>query len=149
MIAPSLAIQPARRRRLPLEKVPFDFGAINRSRMGAVLAFLLGALAFLPYPAFPIGRNSAIQIGNVLTVIMVLPALSLNWKRWPMLFFPLLMVPILLSVLKIGFAFDGRLELCMKGGTVWAVSALTMIAAQVYAPLYLLEMMAGIAAITI
>jgi hypothetical protein len=129
-----------------VEKIgPFDFGILRPSRRGALLALALGFLAFLPYPAIPAGRNSAVQAGNLLTLLMVLPSLALPWKRRPFLFYPLLLAPIAFSSLKVAI-FGGDVGLCMKAMLVWSLSCLTMVATQLYAPRYGLHLMLGIAA---
>lgn len=129
-----------------LEKAgPFDLGTLVPSRTGAALAWLLGFLAFLPYPAIPVGRNSAIQAGNILTLVMVLPTLALAWRRRPFFFYPMLLLPLVLSALKVAVVGDGTIELCLKATPMWALSLLTMVAVQLYAPRYALQMMLGIA----
>jgi len=122
--------------------------ALSPSRAGALLAFCLGLLAFLPYPAIPAGRNSAIQAGNVLTLFMVLPTLAVTWRRRPFQFYPLLLAPLLLSTLKVA-ALGGDAVLSLKSLTVWGVSGLTMVATQLYAPRFGRQLMAGIAAATL
>lgn len=124
---------------------PFDLGILVPSRTGAALAWLLGFLTFMPYPAIPIGRNSALQAGNILTLLMVLPSLALAWRRRPFLFYPMLLLPLVLSALKVALVGDGTVELCLKATPLWALSLLTMVAVQLYAPRYGLHLMLGIA----
>jgi hypothetical protein len=124
---------------------PFDFGVIRPSRYGAFLAVLLGFLAFLPYPAIPAGRNSAIQAGNILTVLMVLPCLALPWRRRPFIFYPLLMAPLAISSLQVAALGGNDPFVGMKSLGVWALSCLTMVATQLYAPRYGRHLMLGIA----
>lgn len=128
---------------------PFDLGVLLPSRTGAALALALGFLAFLPYPAIPAGRNSAIQAGNILTLLMVLPCLALPWRRRPFLFYPMLVMPLLASAVRVAVVGDGSLELCLKVLPVWVISLLTMVATQLYAPRYGLHLMLGIAAATL
>ena len=52
------------------EGAPRPRGGANR----AMLATLFGFVCFLPYPAISVGNNSAIQVGNVLTLLMCLPS---------------------------------------------------------------------------
>ena len=47
----------------------------------ALMCGLLGFFCFMPYPAMPVGSSSAIQIGNVLTLLMVAPVLMMSWKK--------------------------------------------------------------------
>ena len=128
---------------------PFDFGVIRESRYGARLALLLGFLAFLPYPAIPVGRNSAIQAGNILTVLMVLPCLALPWKRRPFIFYPLLMAPLAIASVKVAVLGGHDVIVGMKSLGVWALSCLTIVATQLYAPRYGRHLMLGIAAATL
>jgi len=130
-----------------VEKVgPFDLGILSPSRTGAFLTIAFGFLAFLPYPAIPIGRSSAFQAGNILTLLMVLPCLALPWRRRPFLFFPMLLAPLALSSLKVAVTGNGSVELCLKVFPLWAISLLAMVVAQLYAPRYALHLMVGIAA---
>jgi hypothetical protein len=132
----------------PREAAMLPAAALTPSRAGALLAFSLGVLAFMPYPAIPAGRNSAVQLGNVLTLLMVLPTLALTWRRRPFQYFPVLLAPLVLSTLKVG-VFGGDVVLSVKSLPVWAVSGLTIVATQLYAPRYARQLMAGIAAATL
>jgi hypothetical protein len=128
---------------------PFDFGVLAPSRAGALFALLLGLLAFLPYPAIPAGRNSAIQAGNILTAFMVLPCLALPWRRRPFIFYPLLLAPLVISAVKVAVLGGSDVIVGMKALGVWALSCLTMVATQLYAPRYGRHLMLGIAAATL
>lgn len=132
----------------PDDAADFESGAMPPSRSGAVLAFCLGLLAFMPYPAIPVGKNSAIQVGNILTLFMVLPTLALTWRRRPFQYYPLLLAPLLLSTLKVA-AFGGDVVLALKSLAVWGVSCLTMVATQLYAPRHSLRLLTGIAVATV
>jgi hypothetical protein len=130
------------------EAVETPAAALTPTRAGALLAFSLGVLAFMPYPAIPAGRNSAVQLGNLLTLLMVLPTLAITWRRRPFQYFPVLLAPLLLSTLKVG-VFGGDVVLSVKSLAVWAVSGLTIVATQLYGPRYGRQLMAGIAAATL
>ena len=132
----------------PGEDARADAGVLTPTRAGALLAFCLGFLAFMPYPAIPAGKNSAVQFGNILTLLMVLPTLALTWRRRPFQYFPLLLAPLLLSTLKVG-VFGGDVVLSLKSLAVWSVSGLTMVATQLYAPRHGRQLLLGIAAATL
>jgi len=134
--------------RRPADVGPLAMAAVTPSRAGAVLAFGLGFLAFMPYPAIPAGKNSAVQFGNILTILMVLPTLALTWRRRPFQYFPVLLAPLVLSTLKVG-VFGGDVLLSLKALAVWGVSGLAMVATQLYAPRYGRQLMSGIAAATL
>jgi len=121
-----------------------DLGALSSNKTGARLAMALGFFAYLPYPAIPVGNNSAIQIGNLLTILMVLPAIALPWRRKPFLLYPVLVVPLLISAIKV-CAVAGDPLIGFKLAGVWIFSMLAMVATQLYAPRYSLQFMAGIA----
>src|SRR4051794_35655247 len=97
----------------PLRQVPRRFELPDRvppradSRLAAVerrralLAVAMGFFCFMPYPALDIGNSTAIQIGNVLTLVMCVPCLLVSWRRRPFYMAPLLLAPLLLSALRV------------------------------------------------
>ncbi len=121
------------------------------SRAGDKLAALttcaLGFLGFMPYPAINVGNTSAVQIGNILTVLMLVPfAGVLRWRR-PLHVFPLLVIPVCASTLWVAATGNSAdLSLSLKFTAAWGVACLTVWAAQLYIPRYSLELLSGIAA---
>src|SRR5262249_4458732 len=97
------------------------------SRGAALPALLLGFFAFLPYPALNAGNQSAIQFGNVLSFFMVLPILVMSWRNRPYWILPLIVVPMLISSLKLAFTGEGDITLCPKVTTVFVISCLTLL----------------------
>ncbi|HEY8665803.1 MAG TPA: hypothetical protein VIL86_04015 [Tepidisphaeraceae bacterium] len=117
-------------------------------RWAAPMTLALGFFCFMPYPALNVLNTSAVQIGNALTVLMVLPCLAISWKRQPFYLYLLILAPLCLSMLKVA-AVGGDLDLSLKTFIVWAMACLTMITAQAYAPRYALHLMTGIALATL
>jgi hypothetical protein len=114
----------------------------------AGLAFASGAAGFfclLPYPALSIGGTSALQIGNFLTVLMVLPVMAMSWRGRAFWIYPLILLPLCLSAAKIGVMGDGDVAASLKAMAVWAISCLTIFIPQLYARRYALNMLVGIA----
>jgi hypothetical protein len=110
----------------------------------------LGFFCFMPYPALPVGGSTALQMGNVLTALAVLPVLLTGWLRRPSWLFVLLIAPLCVSALKLSMS-EGRAEsvLGFKSVVVWAASCLTLVATQLHAPRYARWLLTGIAAATI
>jgi hypothetical protein len=121
-----------------------NFGAQSHSRTGERLALALGFFAYLPYPAIPAGNNTGIQVGNLLTLLMMLPVVALPWRRKSFMLYPVLVIPILISAIKVCVDAGDPL-IGFKLSAVWIFSMLTLVAAQVYAPRYPLQLMIGIA----
>src|SRR3954447_10686770 len=116
--------------------------ALPRSDRGTVrvgargLGLLVGAFAFfcfLPYASITVGNRSALQVGNALTLLMAVPALLLPWTRRGLWIYPALLVPLCVSVVKVALGGGDDLALCYKEGVFWAVSCLTVLAAQLWA----------------
>jgi hypothetical protein len=118
-------------------------------RAEAVLTFLFGMLAFLPYPALPVGANSAFQTGNVLSIILVLPCLALAWKGQSFYLAPLLVIPSVLSLLKVALTDGADLPISFKSLISSALAGLALLATQRVAPRQFLNLLAGIATATI
>src|SRR5215210_4249200 len=92
---------------LPAEPAPAPT-LITASRFGdtcaAAAACALGFVGFMPYPAINVGNTSAIQFGNILTILMLAPfAAALRWQR-PLNMFPMLMIPLCASALLVAGA---------------------------------------------
>ncbi len=117
-------------------------------KLAALAACALGFFGFMPYPAINLGNTSALQIGNILTLLMLAPlvgAISL-WRR-PLHVYPLLMIPIGTSLLFVAATGGGDdVSLGMKFAVAWGISCLALPATQLYAPRYSLELLGGIAA---
>src|SRR4051812_40358174 len=47
----------------------------------AIVACAAGFFCLVPYPALAVGGTSALQIGNVFTLLMVLPIVAMSWSR--------------------------------------------------------------------
>jgi hypothetical protein len=125
-------------------------GITERANPRVALAVgMLAFFCFMPYPALTVGNRSAIQIGNVLTVLMCLPMLGVSWRRKSFHIFWLLMVPLCLSMLKVALTGDGDAALCLKSVASRPISYLTILVVQFYAPMYALEMLTGIALATL
>src|SRR4051794_36985726 len=129
---------------------PSNRGTVRVGARG--LGLLVGAFAFfcfLPYASLTVGNRSALQVGNALTLLMALPALLVPWTRRGLWIYPALLVPLCISVVKVALSGEGDLALSYKEGIFWAVSCLTILAAQLWAAEYSLEVLTGAAAATL
>lgn len=111
----------------------------------ALLVMALGFFCFLPYPSIPVGTSTAIQAGNVLTLLAMLPLLMISWRNKPYWIVPLMIAPLCLSVVKVALVNGDDLDLSLKASFVMAMSCLTILAAQYYAPRHALSLLTGIA----
>jgi hypothetical protein len=111
--------------------------------------FSLGFFAFLPFPAIPAGNNTAVQMGTLVTLVMVLPVFMLSWKRRPFYLFPLLLVPLVTSAVKMALMQEPGLDLGIKAAVTTSLPWLTLLPALYYAPRYSLQIMTGVAAATL
>jgi hypothetical protein len=118
---------------------------LDAARWGAVMAGVLGFLCFMPYLAIPAGANTAIQFGNIFTILLVVPLLFAKGRRGPIWIFLLIVAPLCTSALKVGFDEHGDIALCFKTIPVFAMSCLTLVAAQRWAPRHSLALLTGIA----
>jgi hypothetical protein len=124
---------------------------LPRSSATALLLVAFGFFAFLPYPALSIGGSSAIQMGNVLTLLTCFPLLMVftgQQRHQAIWTLPVLLAPLLLSILGASLGGDD-LMLSFKTIAVWLISALAMTATQLHAPRYALELLTGIALATL
>ena len=119
------------------------------SRMHAKAAFLLGFLCFLPYPALAVGGNSAVQIGNVFSVLLALPILAVSWRRQPFYLYLVIVLPLCVAALKVAAVGGSGLDVSLKTTAVWMVVCVTLLAAQLYFPRYSLQILTGIAVVTL
>src|SRR4051812_35196629 len=115
----------------------------------ALCCTALGFFCFMPYPALAIGNSSALQIGNVLVLAMGAGALLTSWKGRPFWLFPLLVGPLCVSAAKVALTGQTGLDVCLKALVVWGLSAMTVLAAQLYARQYALQLLTGIAVATL
>ena len=93
-----LPTEPARR---PARGVlPRSRSEVLRAPLGLCCA-ALGFFCFMPYPAVAIGNASALQIGNVLVMVMGGGALLTSWKGRPFWLFPLLVAPMCISAARV------------------------------------------------
>lgn len=120
-----------------------------RVRAQKFAAFALGLLTFLPYPAIPAGNNTAVQLGTLITLLLVAQLAFLSWRRGPYYLFLLLQAPLVLSAAKVAAAGQPGLEVAIKTLLTWTLASLTILAAQLYLPRYSIPAMAGIAVATI
>jgi len=128
---------------------PADDGATWRRRYLSFATFSLGFFAFLPYPAISAGNNTAVQMGTLLTLAMVLPVFLTSWKRRPFYLFPLLLLPLCTSMVKVAILQQPGLETSIKTAITTALPCLTLLPVMLYAPRYSMQIMTGIATATI
>ena len=133
----------------PVSLFPFQIGTFLSERQIAILVGLLGFFCFMPYPALNFGNQSAIQIGNALTLLMCLPLLFISWRGRPFHIYVFLVAPMLLSMLNVGVTGNGNLDLCMKSIVIRSMAGITLLATQYYAPRFALELLTGIAVATV
>lgn len=126
-------------------KAAFDW----RDRVTREMAFLLGFFCFLPYPAISAGNNSAIQIGTLITLAMLPPIFMTSWRRQPFYLFPLLLLPLCTSAVKIAVLQQSGLDSSLKTLISSAIPYLTLLPAVFYAPKWSLQIMTGIAVATV
>jgi hypothetical protein len=133
----------------PVESARLPFVAALLRDRAAVMAFLLGFLSFLPYPAINVGSSTAIQMGNILVVVMLIPAIAIPWLRRPFVMVPLFFLTTLISTLRVAFFQQADLELALKNIIVWALSMIAITVTQLTAPGQGLMLLTGIAAATV
>ncbi len=106
---------------------------------------LVGFIAFIPYPAISVGHSTAIQIGNMLMLAVLAPALLFSPKPPPMKLIMLITIPLVTSVLKLAFTGSPDLDLALKTLPVWVLHIASVLVTLIYAPRYLMPMLTGIA----
>lgn len=139
----------------PFPRTSMDDGPLSAASFmrfpfgGAVIATVFGFLAFMPYPAIPVGASTGLQFGSLLTLLLVLPCLFLPWKGRPFFIAPVLLAALSLSLLKVAFTDSGSLGLCFKSMLVTGMAGFTLLATQRLAPQNSLHLLTGIAAATV
>jgi hypothetical protein len=149
-------MNPSSRRTSPIEpenELPADellsFDDLDSpSPMAAFLAGACAFICFLPYPAIPVGNNSSIQMGNLVTGLVLLFTSVRLWGGITPMAALLVMMP-LLSTLKVLLIDGGDASICFKSAAGSAVSVLTLVVAQLYVPRYALAILTGIATVTL
>lgn len=111
----------------------------------AVASGMAGFFCLLPYPALAVGGTSALQIGNLLSVLMAMPVLAMSWRGRAFWIYPVILLPLCLSATKVAVAGDGDVGACLKAMAVWGVSCLTLLIPQLYARRYALNILTGVA----
>ena len=140
MPAPSVPVQ------LNGYRSPVDATVQALVRLAAV-AF--GFLAMLPYPAVPVGSSTGLQAGHLFAAAALVPLLLAPKFRLWMSFWPLLVAPLVLSLVRLGFAGDGDFSIGVKACISIAASMAAVVAAQLLAVRAPLPMLTGIAAAAI
>lgn len=143
MIVSSRQLRPIKRLRRTASMPVCGVDAAGRGF--ALLVGVLGFACFMPYPAIRVGNSTAIQTGNVLTVVLLLPLLWTQFPRRVLCIYPLLLAPLCLSTLHVAVNDGANLSLCLKSVLVWAISCLTLVAVQVHAPRHAVALLTGAA----
>jgi hypothetical protein len=129
---------------------PLLFDDLNKPTLTAsCVAAIFGFLCFIPYPAYPIGNNTALQMGNVATVFALLFASMRLWEQMPLSMLFLVLTPRCVSTLKVLLIDGADASLCFKATGSWAITLLTVIAVQIHAPRHALSFLTGIALATL
>lgn len=115
---------------------------------GTSVAVVFGFLTFMPYPGIPVGDSTGVQVGSLLTLVLVVPCLFTSWKNQPFFLAPLLLTPLCLSLFKVALTDGSQLELCFKSMFMTGLSGFTMLAVQRIGPRDGLALVTGIAAAT-
>jgi hypothetical protein len=121
----------------------FDDAAVPSST-AAFFAAAFAFLCFFPYPAMSVGNNSAIQIGNVATVLALLCTSATLWQSVGPAVLLLALMPMI-STLKVLVIDNADASICFKQATASSVSLLTLLAVQLHAPRHALAMLVGVA----
>src|SRR3954465_5088208 len=91
--------QPLRINRRPILPSLAAGGLAARHR--GLLVGMFGFCCLMPYVAIPVGNHSAIQIGNLLTLVLVLPVLTVSWRNRPFWIYPALIGALSISIFKV------------------------------------------------
>lgn len=116
--------------------------------------FAVGLWAFLccmPYPALTIGNRSALQAGDLMSLLLLLvPCVAVGMRGRVLREYLLLLIPMAVSAYSLLFRFEGvEPMLCLKSIIVWAVPAATMVVTIAYCHKYRDEILTGIALATL
>jgi hypothetical protein len=118
-------------------------------RLMPTTIMVLGFTAFTPFPGISIGSTSALQIGNILSLLLLIPVLLMPWRYRPVYLYPLLLAPLVLSTVKASLTQADNIDVCLKTIMLYAIATSTMLVTQMYAPRYALQLLTGIAAMTL
>lgn len=121
----------------------------GRARRIALLLGALGFLAFMPYPAINAGNATAIQSGNLLTLLLVIPLLFAANSSRIFRVYVLLLIPLCITCVKTAISGNGDLDLSLKVLAVAGITLLIMPIIQAHGARCALPMMTGIAIATI
>lgn len=133
---------------LPTEPLRAALPRTSVEALRALVGMFCAAFAFfcfLPYPAYAVGNASALQIGNVFVLVLGAAALLVSWRGRPYWVFPVLLAPACVSALKAAVAGHDELDLTLKALVVWGLSTMTVLATQLCAPRYAMQMLVGVA----
>lgn len=134
----------------PIAALPVSGAPDRPSPLGALLTGLLGFLCVMPYPAVAIGARTGLQLGLILTGLMLLPMLTMTWNRRPLGVYLAILAPLCLSALVVALThMTDDLRLSLKTVSVWAICCLALLAAQIYAPRHFLALLTGLALATL
>src|SRR5690349_8902459 len=114
-------------------------------RLEQLKALAVGALGFfccMPYVALPVGARTALQVGSIVSIVLVAPSIYFCRKRelWLAL---VLCVPLLIASLKVGVV-DDDLQLASKAVVTSILCLATVIAAIAWAPKFSNALQTGI-----
>src|SRR5438105_3351964 len=101
---------------------------------GPWITALFGFLAFLPYPAIPVGSSTGVQFGSLLTLVVAVPCLLLPWRGRPFFLAPLLLAPLAISLVKVAVTDGSQLDLGLKSLVAGGLPLVTLMATQRLAP---------------
>lgn len=117
-------------------------------RWMARLVALASCASFLPYPAISIGNASALQLGNLLALILCVPLLAMPVTRLPIRAYFIIVAPLCISAYKAVLTGGAgqELELALKSTIVWSVSGVTAVFVMGYVHRYQVPVLLGISA---
>jgi hypothetical protein len=115
------------------------------SRLASFGAALFAFLCFMPYPAITVGNYSALQLGNLATIVALFCTSVAIWGRITVGSVFLVIMPRFVSTLKVLVLDNRDASTCMNSTIFWAVTLLTLVAFQAHARRHALAMFTGIA----
>lgn len=120
---------------------------VSDASVGPILA-LASFLCFLPYPALNIGNTSALQMGNVVSLMLCAPLLLVPGFIASLRPVAIILLPLVIStcVIALGVGGADELSLCVKSLASWAICGATLAVTLHFAPRHAMSMLLGIAA---